>query len=579
MTNGTLTQVRSSGDRIRFERKIAVSAEKSPFVWATAYVALPKGIVWSFDDMKWQIEIFDDLSPSIVVSKPTQVGLTTISTLKSLWFASYYTSRVMYTLPRRDDVTDYVATTVNPIIEGSEFLSTRIGKTDTLRMKRIGDSYFHVMEASVTPRMLPVDLLVNDEVDLSDQDNLEQFVARLDRSQYKFHYRFSTPTVTGYGIDSEYEKSDMREWVVTCSRCKHDLVLDWDVHLVRDADPPHYMCDRCKGRLRVKDIVDGKWVPMNSGSSISGYRVSHMMLPITRPPEDLLEDERNMDRRTFYNLRLGRPWRPVGGSMPIALFRDNSFGSGHNMGTYKEKGYKYYLGADQAKELHVVVGRVPDGESRMEIVYAEHIRGDRNENQFDRLGAIMRMFDIDFGICDANPNRASIYSLAREFHGKLGAADIGEFSYPFRWHGFTGDAAYKMTCSRSDTLDGLRDDFMSGKISFWGTWDGRDRIINDMISHCANLKRDTADRKLQSGGIKVVSIWRRVGEDHFAFALALLRLAALVAPNTSSFDFVTVGGRDNNSPKLKRVESKVWKGQVYYVEEDGEPVARRVHIA
>lgn len=559
----------TSRNKLKFDRSIAEAASKSPFVWAVSYVALPKGVEWSFDDMKWQVAILDDLHPSIVSMKPTQIGHTTIATLKALWFISYNQSRAMYTLPRRDDVTDYTVSTVDPIIEHSEFLSVRTTSSST-RLKRVGDSFFHIMEASVTPRMLPVDILVNDEVDLSDQDNLEQFVARLDRSKYQYHYRFSTPTVSGFGIDAEYARSDRREWVITCSRCNNELVLDWNIHLVREK-VPYYECDKCHQVLRIEDIVNGEWIAQSPSSNIHGYHISHMMMPISRPPAKLIEEEIVMDTRTFYNLRLGAPWRPVGGSMPLVLFMEHAFRSGHVMQAHKEKGYTYYLGADQANDIHVIVGRVANNSEHIEIIYVEHIKHSVDSDQFDRLGAIIRMFDIDFGVCDANPNRASIYSIAREFNGKIGAADIGAYNYPFKWHGFEGDSAYKIVCNRADALDGLRDDIGNERMSFWGTWEGRDKIVSDVIDQCGNLKRDTAKRKLQSGGEKVVSVWRKTGPDHFAFALAMLRLAVMISPNKSSFDFAVIGDDGARSRSVK--ESKVWKGLVYEVEEHDHEMA------
>jgi len=575
---GRVQRVASHND-LEFARQIADVAEKSPFVWAVSYIALPKGVTWTFEDRKWQIGIMEDLHPRQVGRKPTQIGWTTVGTIKALWFIAMRNSRAMYTLPRRDDVTDYVATTLDPIIENSDYLSGRMGRTNNARMKRIGDSFYHVMEASVTPRMLPVDILINDEVDMSDQDNIEQFIARLDASKYKYHYQFSTPTVAGYGIDAAYERSDRRVWLVTCSKCNSDQELDWEDQLIvpdRKGEP-YLACIHCREELRKEDIVNGQWVVTNPGSEVHGYHVSHLMLPYTRPLDMLVQESKVMDTKTFYNLRLGKPWRPIGGSMPSSLFRDHAFTSGHNSQSHKEKGYRYFLGADQGNEVHVMVGRVPIGGDRLEVVYAEHIQPRPGEDQFERLGAIVRMFDIDFGVCDANPNRQSIYNLCKDLHGKLGAADIGTYNYPFRWSGFNGSAAYKITCSRTDILDGVRDDVANDKIQFWGNWDNRPKVLRDVINQCGNLKRDTTTKKLQSGGETVVGVWRKSGADHFAFALALLRLAAVISPNSTKFDFAVVGGdtpvEGDVDQEGRRIEkSKIWENSFYYVKDDGEKV-------
>jgi len=294
-----------------------------------------------------------------------------------------------------------------------------------------------------------------------------------------------------------------------------------------------------------------------------------MMMPVTRPLERLIEEEKVMDRKTFYNLRLGMPWRPVGGSMTSAMFRDMAFTTGHEMQRHRTKGYRYYVGADQGNDIHVVVGRVMDGSERIEVVYAEHIKPRVSGSQFDALAAIIRAFDADFVLCDANPNRSSAINLAREFHGKMGVVDIGDYSYAYKWNGFDGEAAYRMSCTRTDILDGLRDDIGAGRITLWGNWLSRDREVKQIIDHCSNMKRDTMQRKMKSGGEKVVGVWRSVGPDHFAFSMALLRIAAIAAPRVSSFDFRVAGdnSRDNSDSRdddnKKRKKSKVWEGVSY----------------
>lgn len=554
-------------DNFTFAKEVKEASEQSPLIWALSYITLPKGGKWSFSDRRWQIEILEDLHPSIVVMKPTQVGLTTIMTAKVLWFITFIKSRAMVTFPRRDDVYDYVAATIDPIVEASELLYTKLGKPNTVRMKRFGDSYFHIMEASVTPRMLPVDILANDEVDLSDPDNLEQFLARLDMSKYKYHYRFSTPTVAGYGIDAEYERSDQREWVVECEYCDREQVLDWEIHFALVEGTPMYLCEACKEKLSVESIVNGKWVAMNPESLIHGYHVSHMMLPILRPPEKLFQESLVMDQKTFYNLRLGRPWRPIGGSMPPTLFRDNSFIRGHERMEWSDD-ERYFAGIDQANDAHIVIGRQTH-EGGLDIVYAEHIKPEGHGDHFDRLGMLLKLFNIRYGIIDANPNRVSAYKLCNEFHGKLSACDIGALNYPFRYHGFSGDSAYKVNVNRTDLLDGLRDMVSDGSLQIWGQWNNRLPVVDQMISHCGALKRDTAKRKLASGGEKIVGVWRKTGHDHFAFALGLLRLAAIIDPGASSFRATTIGSKERTSAKkrVKMKKSTVWSGLEYPVNE------------
>lgn len=202
--------------------------KESALFWSIRNIRLPKGMAWDFSNRAWQAQIFDDPTDDLVVLKPTQVGMTTVMLCKMLHFATYNNVRAMYTLPRQDDVYDLVNGRLERIIADSPTLSSRIGTIDNVRFKTYGQSYLHFMESSVTPRMLDVDILVNDEVDMSNQDNLEQYVARLDASLHRIKYRISTPTIPNFGISSLYDDSDQKRWLVKCPSCNHYQELDWE---------------------------------------------------------------------------------------------------------------------------------------------------------------------------------------------------------------------------------------------------------------------------------------------------------------------------------------------------------------
>ena len=354
----------------------------------------------------------------------------------------------------------------------------------------------------------------------------------------------------------------MREWVVRCSRCGHDQVLDWDVNVVRDYKDgkPAYVCAKCREPLRAEDITEGQWVSQRQGDiDVHGYHVSHMMMPISRPLEDLLVDEATMSQRNFYNLRLGKPWTPVGGSMTVALFRDRAFDSQHRRESGPEHPRsRYYFGADQGNNIHVVVARSNPGDDVLYVVYAEHIHHKPGQNPYDRLEAIIKAFDVDFCIIDGLPYRVSAHDSAKRFHGKVACASIGSHSYQYKWFGFTGDDAYRVVVDRTDLFDGLRDDVLDGKVQMYGRWEQRDNDIDEVIHHCANMKRDTREKKTSSGGTISMGVWRPTGSDHFAFALAFARLARIIDPSPGKFRVAAVGNKEEQR------ESKVWGWRFRY---------------
>ena len=189
--------------------------------WAVTNIQLPKGAKWDFSDRKWQLDILNDTSKKIVCRKPTQVGMSTVFLIKMLHFADENACRLLYTLPRQDDVYDMVNSRLHDIVTESPYVRTAISEVDNVRMKKFKKSWLHFIEMSVPPRMLDADWMVNDEVDLSNQNNLQQAVSRLDASKYNTHHQISTPTIEGYGIDALYEISDKKQWFVQCGYCNY----------------------------------------------------------------------------------------------------------------------------------------------------------------------------------------------------------------------------------------------------------------------------------------------------------------------------------------------------------------------
>ena len=93
----------------------------------------------------------------------------------------------------------------------------KLSNVDNVRLKVYGSSYIHFMESTVPPRMLDVDLLINDEVDLSNQDYLEQYIARLDallRPCLENIHADHTQLWNTRGI----ERSTKNTWFVKCPR-------------------------------------------------------------------------------------------------------------------------------------------------------------------------------------------------------------------------------------------------------------------------------------------------------------------------------------------------------------------------
>lgn len=482
--------------------------EESPFIWSINNIRLPKGVKWDFTHRQWQIPFFDDRAKRTVTIKSTQMGITIINLCRALHFANYHRARIMYTLPRQDDVTDLVNSRILEMLRESPNLVGKVGDIDNVRLKKFGNSHIHFMESSVVPRMLDVDYLVNDEVDMSDQDNLDQYIARLDASEYKIQHKLSTPTMHGFGIAKEFELSDQKYWIVKCPRCNHGQVLDWDKNVRHENGQTWYVCSKCDRTLTAETIQKGEWVAKHPGRPISGYSISQMMATYISPNK-LWEDYQKMATKNFVNLRLGKPYTPTSNAITRANLFKNCFQTGHDKAA---TGNGYYIGVDQGNELHACVLRKV--EDRLEIVHLEIIPFDQG---FDKIHRLIERYNARCVVIDAGPNRHSAAKVASEYrNNRVVIADYST-STTSLYKEQKGEA--RVVINKVDAFDNLSDLINAGKIQFYGTRSTIDQMTTLAVDHLSNMRRNDIEQRSQLGGVSIKPTWANVGPDHFADAI------------------------------------------------------------
>ena len=533
-------------------RDIAKAAESSPFVWATSYVRLPNGRPWDFVDRKWQLQIFDDPAKSIVVMKPTQVGMTTIAIVQMLHFLRYHHARGMYTFPRWSDVKDFVTTRFEPMVRASPYLVKLMKGVDNIRNKQIGRGFIHFNEASVEPRMLDIDFLINDEVDLSDPEMLAQYPSRLDASKWGIHYMFSTPSVPGLGIDALFSKTDRKEWMVKCPGCNHWQILEWDKSLQVDeeTDRAWYACVSCGRILAPWDIDAGNWVPQNTGYKgfESGYHVSQMMMPRMHPPTKLWRIYKETPIKVFYNLRLGKPFRPAGGSLTREVVLDGAFrGSEFGLEHGPKKGCVYYGSFDQGNDLYALIGRM-DGDV-MRVVWAE-VFPFSERGGWRKMAELFKRYNCRLVIGDGLPNRHPARDLQDKFpSGRVMLAIYSEIDA--NWT--INKKGWMVNINRSEMLDMARNVVVAGGVALPGRKAPLLPITDRVISHLTNMERDEIIRRTPTGQ-KVIAVYRPTGPDHFAHCLVHLLIAHEVKP-VGKLRFHVVGAASREL-KMEEPEKK-----------------------
>ena len=269
------------------------------------------GSLIEFVDHRFLIEPYNDLSENQAIPKCSQIGWSVLGIIKSFWLAKYKRANVIYTLPSKSVVKDFVTPKVDPLVANNPVFSSWVGKTDSIALKNIGDRfiYFRGSWEQSAAISISAHVLINDELDRSNQKVVRTYRTRLDdakreRPDLGWVWQYSNPSIPGYGVDEMWQKSDQKHWFVKCSHCGHEWFLDWPVSI--NFETKQYICVHCKGVLSDDDRRRGRWVAKYKNREISGYWINQMMCSWI-PASKIIADSEG-DQQVFFNFTLGKAY-------------------------------------------------------------------------------------------------------------------------------------------------------------------------------------------------------------------------------------------------------------------------------
>lgn len=511
---------------------------RDPLAFGISYVDLLESKKWEVSSRAWATEIYQAVNPwvvekyptrapkRVVVTKSTQAGISTWGMVRMFHFATNWPVRIFYTLPRQQDVLDFVTTRIDPMIKSSPYLSSLLGNPDSAHAKKIGDSYLFFMELSVEPRMMPADALFVDEVDLSNPDYMSTAMNRLDASRWKLSYYLSTPTIPNYGIHGLYTTSDMRQWLVKCPKCAHEQPIDWEINLriIGAANKPervYYGCAKCDAEITIAHMQTGRWVAEHPDVDTIGYHV-HQMLTTPAPLLYALYRDPQTKLVEFYRKRLGKPYEIGGGSLTRDDFLVTCFDSPYEPEPSWDGRSTYFLGADQGNEIQVIISKEEPNSRRPKVVHIEAIP---LEKGFSRLEQLINLYKVRMGVVDANPNRHAAVALTEKFPGRILIADYIEQRDVWRANKAQGkNYLTNVSINRTAGFDGLMKSIGDGEWAMYGSPPNLPQEIELVIDHVTSLKRDIETRKTLSGETQV-GVWRKLRADHFAHSWLYMQIA------------------------------------------------------
>lgn len=266
-----------------------------------------KSEAFDYHDRPFLLDILTDFTPDIVCTACAQVGKSLVFSLKTLFAVKYLRLNVIYTFPTDDAVKEFVGSKFNKIIQANrhEFLGM---DTDSVERKELNDRFvfFKGTVSKTGPISTTADLLIHDEVSRSDQHAIETYKSRTKASKYKGRWIFSNPGTERDELDLAWQKSDQKEWIITCPHCKDEHYLSFPESI--NLETKSYQCRACKGPISDDVRRQGKWIAQNGESKISGYHISHLMC-CWISAEEVIDDSLG-DPAYFNNFVLGKAYSP-----------------------------------------------------------------------------------------------------------------------------------------------------------------------------------------------------------------------------------------------------------------------------
>lgn len=229
-------------------------------------------------------EITDNLflHPHMATEKGEQTGFSTLFIAYCAYLVDQMKRNTIYFLPTDEFVSLFTPTRFDPTFERSPYLKSRLQNLDNKNSKQIGANFLYIrgLKSKTGAISVPADVIVYDEVALTDKANMELAEGRIAASDLAWRRWFSAPLFEEDNIDEIFQQSDQRHWVITCSNCRREQIAEENFPdcLVKPAGQRAVVaCYHCGKPL---DVGLGTWVAKHSERlERLGYRVPQLIIP------------------------------------------------------------------------------------------------------------------------------------------------------------------------------------------------------------------------------------------------------------------------------------------------------------
>jgi len=425
--------------------------------WAELYRVMgqPFPGSWNWNHHPWLYEMHNADGERLIGQKAAQMGFTEWALNKTFYSMDILGISVLYILPSDDDASDFSAARFDKALENSNYLQRFFSEVKNVGHKRAGNASLYVRGSRSRSKLKSIDtaLIVLDEMDEMYQANISLALERQSgqRAETQQVLEISTPTVEGFGINRDFSLSTQEHFMFKCPKCGKftELIFPDSVIITAESelDPKikdsHYICHLCKNKLEhdlkhecLKPKVLGgtaHMVPTHADRDWRGFYVPQMysftVTPIKFASAFLRGKNDPTEETEFYNSKVGVPHAVEGSKV-------NDENIVKCTGTYRkgrvQKNSIRSMGIDVGAVCHVVIEEwdikqrprpgIQINDYAIPYVLLE-IKTSGNADDFNELDYLMREWEIDGCVIDAEPERRSAYQFATRHYGRVRLVD------------------------------------------------------------------------------------------------------------------------------------------------------------
>lgn len=426
------------------ERFSVDSVNMSMSEWIEKNTTLKKR-PFSFKGYEFQRKIVDDMHPDLHVVKISQVGLTEVQIRKALAFlVRNRGTNLIFSLPDENMFSRVSKARVKPIVNEDKVFNTpedvHNKAVRSTELMQFGQSFLYLVPAiESAATSISADVVMNDEVDLSDQKMISLFASRLQGSKFKISQKFSTPSFPSYGVDLNFQTSDQHMYLCRCEKCNHynhpefnhdfvhlpgmpdvkeltDITQDFEDQL--DFANAYIMCEKCGHPLDLDNPALREWVPkFPNRINTRGYRITPFVnanLNLQYIMKSLWSYQKNEHVRGFHNTVLGVPYSDGNIQIPIAdiLASFTNMSLAPPLNSYAD----LWVGVDMGQVCHVTIGAGPNAEN-LEAISFYQVRVDEIVKHLADL--VENNPNIRFGCVDRHPYEPTARDIFMATKGKI----------------------------------------------------------------------------------------------------------------------------------------------------------------